>query len=104
MIIVAGQIEIASGARDTFVAASRIAINAAREAVGCLDFAVTADSLAPNRVRVFERWVDEESLMAFRGSGPGEKLMELITGADVRTFSVVEHATASAVTPEQADF
>lgn len=88
MIIVAGRIEIAPGRRDGFVLASSEAVVAAREAPGCLDFSVTADSVDPNRVNVLERWESAAELQAFRGEGPGEDLSADIVGADVSRYEI----------------
>lgn len=92
MIIVAGYIDVAPGARDEFISASRAAVIAAGTAPGCEDFAVTSDILEPDRVRIFERWHDEKSLEAFKDGGPGDNLNRLIVRAAVRTFKVEQCA------------
>lgn len=88
MIIVAGHIVTKPGRRDDFVAASREAMIAARNAPGCRDFVVTADPLEADRVHIYEAWDDETSLTDFRGSGPDDELMHLMERADVGTFSL----------------
>jgi len=88
VIIVAGQLRVAAGDRDRFLARSREAIQLARDARGCRDFAVAADPLDPERVNVYERWTDRDALHAFRGDGPGDELSALIVSADVGEFEV----------------
>ncbi len=88
MLIVAGHLAVAPEDRDAFVAASGAAVAQAREAPGCLDFAVTADTLNPQRVNVFERWESEVALLAFRGAGPSGAMAARILDADVRRYVV----------------
>lgn len=51
-----------------------------------MDFAIGADLADPARINIFERWTDEESLHAFRGSGPDDDQQAAIISADVREF------------------
>jgi quinol monooxygenase YgiN len=88
MIIVAGHIRVGVASRDTFLARSREAVELARHTDGCHDFAVSADVTDPERVNVYERWVDRAALLAFRGDGPSDDLNELIIDAAVREFEV----------------
>jgi quinol monooxygenase YgiN len=88
MIIVAGKIFVRPGSRDQFLLSSREAITKARSARGCRDFIVAADPLEPERVNVYEEWESEADLLAFRGEGPEDELVSVITGADVRRHNV----------------
>lgn len=89
MLIIAGHLITDPADRDAVVAeAARGAVALARSAPGCLDFAVTADTLDPARVDVFERWETEEQLLAFRGSGPDDGTADRILDADVRRYVV----------------
>jgi hypothetical protein len=45
-------------------------IEQARNAPGCLDFALTADLLTAGRINVFERWESAAAVQSFRGDGP----------------------------------
>lgn len=54
MIIVAGFFEVEPDHRDRYVAEFRDLVRRAREAPGCLDVAITADSVDPARVNNFE--------------------------------------------------
>jgi quinol monooxygenase YgiN len=88
VIVVAGHLLIVAGERDAFVERSREAVELARGAPGCHDFAVSADPADPDRVNVYERWADRSSLLAFRGEGPSDDLREVIAGAEVSEFEV----------------
>jgi quinol monooxygenase YgiN len=55
---------------------------------GCLDFAVTADTVDPARIVVFERWQGEEQLLAFRGAGPDAGQQAAILDADVKRYTI----------------
>ena len=88
VIIVSGRIFVKPGRRDAFVAASREAVEAARQAPGCLDFVVAADPIEAERINVYEQWESEADLEAFRGEGPGDDLTADITSADVARHHV----------------
>ena len=88
VIVVAGHIRVAAADRGAFLDLSRQAVELAREADGCVDFAVSADLADPERVNIYERWVGRGALEAFRGNGPGGDLSALIVSADVREFDV----------------
>jgi heme-degrading monooxygenase HmoA len=74
--------------RDAYVADCVQAVEAARGAAGCLDFSITADTVDPARIRVFERWESEDQLLAFRGSGPSDGQQDAIIDADVKRYGV----------------
>jgi hypothetical protein len=42
----------------------------------------------PARIRVYERWENEEQLLAFRGSGPGEGQQAAVVDADVKRYVI----------------
>ncbi|CAN5322163.1 antibiotic biosynthesis monooxygenase [soil metagenome] len=88
MIIVAGHLIVDASARDAFVDDSAVAVEAARTSAGCLEFSVTADSVDPTRVQIYERWETEEQLLAFRGSGPSGEQQTAIVSADVKRFGI----------------
>lgn len=60
----------------------------AREAPGRLDFAVTADTLHPQWVNVFERWESQAALLAFRGAAPSGAPAARILDAEVRRYVI----------------
>jgi quinol monooxygenase YgiN len=88
MLIIAGYLVVEPTERDAFVAEGTTVVSLARKAPGCLDFAMTADTLDPARVNVFERWETEEELLAFRGSGPDSGTAAKILDADVKRYVV----------------
>ena len=88
MIIVAGHIVVDPADRDDYLATCRAVVEQARGTPGCLDFALTADTVEPGRINVFERWSNAEVLAAFRGAGSGDDLGARILDADVREFDV----------------
>lgn len=89
MIIVLGHLDTRPEDRDRLVELSAEAVRLARRAPGCLDFAVSADSVDPARVNVAERWASAEELGAFRGSGPQDD-----AGALIRDFHIGEYLVA----------
>jgi quinol monooxygenase YgiN len=88
MLIIAGHLDVDPEQRDAYVADCAPAVVAARAAAGCLDFAITADTVARGRVCIYERWSSDAELMAFRGSGPTGDQQAAILGADVRRYSI----------------
>ncbi len=88
MIIVSGKLHIVPGRRDAFVARSVPSVIAAREAPGCIDFAVSVDPVEPARVNIYEEWESMDAIEASRGSGPEDDLFSLIARADVKERSV----------------
>ena len=88
MLIVAGHLVVDPADRDAFLTESARAVALAREAAGCLDYAVTADTLDPRRVNVFERWESEAALLAFRGAGPPGEMAARILDADVHRYVI----------------
>ena len=66
MLIIAGYYFVDAAQRDAYVAAFRDLVQRARAAPGCLDVAITADTVDPRRVNNYERWESEDALAAFR--------------------------------------
>ena len=52
--------------RDSAVAAFAKMVARARKYDGCLDVAISADAVDPERINVFELWRDQQSLDAWR--------------------------------------
>lgn len=88
MLIIAGHLTVEAEDREAFVAEGRTAVSLARSSAGCLDFSITADTLDPQRVLVYERWSSEEELRAFRGSGPDTGTAARILDADVKRYVI----------------
>lgn len=88
MILVAGALFVEPPGRDDYLLGCRAVVQQAREAEGCLDFALSPDLLDPRRINVYERWTDEEALSRFRGSGPSDEQSNAIQDADVQEFCI----------------
>ena len=70
MMIVAGFATLHPDDRDTYVAGFRGLVRAACDAPGCIDVTITADSVHPGRVNIFELWAGQDELDAWRGVAP----------------------------------
>lgn len=88
MIIVTGHLLVDPSRRAAYLESCRAVVEQAREAEGCLDFALSADLVDPARIDVQERWVDLQACEAFRGAGVPDELGDLIIGADVTEHEV----------------
>jgi quinol monooxygenase YgiN len=88
MIIVAGQILVEPERREAYLRSCVDVIGQAREAPGCLDFALTADLVTAGRINVFERWESAEAVRSFRGDGPSEEQQAQIVSASVSEYEV----------------
>ena len=88
MLIVAGQLQVDAAERDQYVADCIEVVNQARTAPGCLDFAITADTVEPGRVNVFERWESDTELKEFRGSGPDAGQRAQLLDARVKKYRI----------------
>jgi quinol monooxygenase YgiN len=90
MLIISGYLVLDPADRDAHVIASVGAVRLARQAPGCLDFAVSADPVDPNRVNVFERWAGREHLDAFRASGdPNDQTVDF---SRIRRFEIEQYS------------
>jgi antibiotic biosynthesis monooxygenase len=65
-------------------------VRLARQAPGCLDFAVSADPVDPTRVNVFERWTGPEDLAGFRASGDPDD--EVVDFSRIRRFEIEQYS------------
>ncbi|WP_354697674.1 hypothetical protein DSM112329_03311 [Paraconexibacter sp. AEG42_29] len=88
MLIIAGTLTLEPGRREAFLTAAHDTIAQARQAQGCLDFVLSADPLAADRVYVFERWESPRELLAFRGDGPSEDDMSVVVAGDVARYEI----------------
>ena len=66
MLTIAGPVIVAEGDRDADVAAFGDLVQRCRNAAGCLDVAISADSLDPRRVDMLDRRESQEALEAGR--------------------------------------
>lgn len=74
MIIIAGYTLTDAGRRDAAVEAFAGMVERARKQEGCLDLAISADSLDPERINVFECWRDQQCLNAWRKVAKGPRI------------------------------
>ena len=88
MVIVAGHITVAPEQRDSYLAGCVSVVEQARDAAGCLDFAISADLVDPGRINVFERWDSQGAVEVFRGSGSSDEEAEAMLSASVAEYDV----------------
>ena len=88
MLIITGHVVVDPAKRDDYVAAHADLVRRARQAPGCLDVAITADSVDPARVNNVERWESEAALAAWREVAHAPDLFDQILGGDVRMYEV----------------
>lgn len=65
-------------------------VEQAREAAGCLDFAITADLVDAGRVNVFERWESRAAVETFRDSGPDDDQAAAMVAASVAEYDIAD--------------
>lgn len=90
MILVAGALFVDPADRDGYLAGCRSVVDQARSTSGCLDFALSPDLVDPRRINVFERWVNQDEMERFRGSGPSDAQSSVIQFADVQEFYLAD--------------
>lgn len=88
MVIVAGHLIVEPEEREQYLAGCESVVNLAREAPGCLDFAISADLLDPARINIFERWESQVAVEEFRGDGPSDDQGAAIRSAAMAEFDV----------------
>jgi quinol monooxygenase YgiN len=74
MIIIAGYTLTEAHKRDAAVAAFAEMVEGARKYDGCLDLCVSADSVDPERINLFECWRDQKSWNAWRKVAKGPRV------------------------------
>ena len=88
MIIVMGHLLVDPEIRDDYLAECVSLVEAARTAPGCLDYALAPDIVDAGRIVVAERWVSQQALDDFRGSGPSDEQEAEIRHADVHDYAL----------------
>jgi quinol monooxygenase YgiN len=88
MLIIAGNLIVEPADREAFLVANGDVVEQARRAPGCLDFVQAADPIDPSRINIFERWDDEEHLLAFRGAGQPSSDSPPILSASVKRYVI----------------
>ncbi len=89
-VIVAGHLTVHPEERQGYLAGCVDVVRQARDAPGCLDFAITADLVDPGRINIFEQWESQAAVEAFRGDGPSDDQAAAIRSAHVVEFDVAE--------------
>lgn len=89
MIIVSGWLRLEPANREQYLDECRPVIEAARRAPGCLDFHLSADPLEDDRINVFEKWDNPESVERFRCEGPSDSQQAVIVEAQVDQHEIV---------------
>ena len=87
-VIVAGWYLVDPEKRDKVVASFEALLLRARNAPGCIDFAVSADPVDPSRLNMFEFWRSEADLRAWRTVAKAPKGMPRIRRAEVQKHVV----------------
>ena len=88
MLIIAGHIQVDPGRRDALVAQFTDLVRRARTAPGCLDVAITADSIDPGRINNLERWESQQHLDAWRAVAHAPDVSAEFRDVDVSLFDV----------------
>jgi quinol monooxygenase YgiN len=90
MVIVAGHITVDPEQRESHLAGSMRVVEKARQADGCLDFAMSADLLDPGRLNLFERWESQEALKAWRRRAPRSKQRAAMLSVSVAEYDIAD--------------
>jgi quinol monooxygenase YgiN len=90
MVIVAGHVTVDPEQRESYLAGSMSVVENARQADGCLDFAITADLLDPGRVNLFERWESQEAVKSFRRRGRRNKQRVAMLSVSVAEYDIAD--------------
>jgi quinol monooxygenase YgiN len=87
-VVVAGHLMVDPADRTAYLEDCRSVVQEARQAEGCLDFAISADLVDPGRINILERWESQKAVESFRGNGPSEGQSAAIVSASVSEYDV----------------
>ena len=90
MVIVAGHVTVDPELRESYLAGCVRIVERAREADGCLDFAMTADLIDPGRVNIVERWESQAAVKDFRKRAPRIKSAPAMLSGSVAEYDVAD--------------
>jgi quinol monooxygenase YgiN len=90
MVIVAGHLTVDPEQRESYLAGCVSVVEKARQAAGCLDFAITADLLDAGRVNLFERWESQEAVNTFRRGGPSNEQRAAMLSVSVAEYDIAD--------------
>lgn len=88
MLIIAGHLVLEPADRQAYLALTQDVAIQARATEECLDFVQSADPLDHTRINIFERWISEESMIAFRELDQPEVQLPGIVDADVKRYII----------------
>lgn len=88
MWIIAGHVTVDAAERDAYVAAHRDLVRRARQAPGCLDVAITADPVNPERIYNFERWESWDAVESWRKVAAAPDTAVAIRDVEVMAYEV----------------
>ncbi|GLZ47088.1 hypothetical protein Acsp06_32730 [Actinomycetospora sp. NBRC 106375] len=86
MLIIAGHVEVAPDIRDRVVATLADLVRRGRDAPGCLGLAITADSVDPARIDIYERWDSAEALDGWRAVAHAPDIGDVIVADHTRLY------------------
>ena len=64
MLLVSGHVRVPEGTLEHIRPAVRAMVEASRAEDGCIDYALSVDTLDPTLIRIVERWRDRAALAA----------------------------------------
>ena len=88
MLIIAGHFTVDPDRRDEYLATFADLVRRARRAPGCLDVALTADTLDPGRVYMYERWESWHAVTAWRNVANAPETDIEVTDTDIAMWDV----------------
>jgi quinol monooxygenase YgiN len=94
MVIVAGHIMVDAEQRESYLEGHSNVVEKARQADGCLDFAISADLIDPGRINLFERWDSQAALKAFRRRAPRSRQRAAVLSTSVGEYHVADTTRA----------
>jgi len=95
MLIIAGHLTTRPGARNAFLEAVQVMVDATLEEPGCQEYAFTPDPRNDDRILLYELWDDQESLNGHFVSEHMEQWKQVqptldVVGADIKKYTISE--------------
>jgi quinol monooxygenase YgiN len=88
MWIIAGHEIVDAAQRDAYVSAHADLVRRARQAPGCLDVAITADPVDPQRIYSYERWESWDAIEAWRAVAVAPETGIEASGGEVMAYEI----------------